>query len=85
MARGLQEKCYYRVMRYGDPDRFPPTRKAAEYTLESEVAIKRALEYWELRSGPGALGRNRACTLLGISTRTAHRYEAWIRAQQEEE
>lgn len=88
MARGLQEKCYTRVMRYGGEearDKFPPMRKAASYDLESEAAIKRALAYWELRSGAGALGRNRACSVLGISTRTAHRYEAWIRAQQEEE
>ena len=83
MARKLCEACYASVMRYGgsSKDRFPPSRPVGKYSLDenSRVARGRALAYWKLTSGTGALGRNAACKLLGITTRTAYRYEAWIR------
>lgn len=85
MARGLKESCYYRVMRHGDVSRFPPTRPSGEYELSQGAAVSRAEKYRELTTGPGSLSRNRACIVLGISTRTAYRYEAWFRAQSDKE
>ena len=81
MARGLKESCYSHWLRYGDISRFPPTRKPGEYELEQGAALDRVEQYRRLTTGPGALSRNRACNVMGISARTAYRYEAWLRAQ----
>lgn len=84
MARGLKESCYSHWLRYGDISRFPPTRKPGEYELEQGAALSRYERYMKLTTGPGALSRNRACIVLGISTRTAYRYEALARVRARE-
>lgn len=81
MARGLREKCYWRWRRVGKLHTFEPSRRSGVYRLETRAALNRAERYREMTSGPGRLSRNRACIVLGISTRTAYRYEAWIREQ----
>ena len=88
MARGLKESCYSRLMRYGGDEakkKYPPTRPSAKYTLEKGRIIDRAEQYRELTTGTGALGRNEACRVLGVSVRTGYRYEAWIQGQMKEE
>ncbi len=83
MARGLRERCYSRWRKNGRLGRWPLLRKQAVYELEREFAIQRAREYEALRIGPGGLSRKRACIVLDVTTRTAYRYEAWLRAEAE--
>ena len=83
MARGLREQCYHKWRKRGKLSRWPLLRARGTYELEREFAIHRARQYEELRTGPGALSRKRACIVLNITERTAYRYEAWLRAQAE--
>lgn len=93
IARRLCGRCYSRLQKRGaflSPTshfslKFPPTssRGTATYTiLPDSTAARRALQYRQLTaSGPGSLSRRRACIVLGITVRTAYRYEAWLRSQ----
>lgn len=85
MARGLREKCWWRMRRSSELENFPLTRSQAEYTLEKGFYLDRAEQYRQLTTGVGALGRNAACRVLGISTRTGYRYEAMFRASGQEQ
>src|SRR3546814_5889530 len=82
MARGLRAECYGKWRKRGKLNRWPLTRKRAGVELVRGHAQKRAREYEELRTGPGALSRKRACIVLSVPERTAYRYEAWLRAQE---
>lgn len=79
MARGLRAECYGKWRKRGKLSRWPLTRRRAGVVLERADAIERARQYEELRTGPGALSRKRACIVLSITERTAYRYEAWLR------
>lgn len=83
MARRLCEICYSRWHKRGQLDKWPTMsqRGVATYSLEKAVPIERARTYRDLTTGPGALNRKRACRVLGITVRTAYRYEAWLRGQ----
>src|SRR3546814_9180773 len=79
----LRAECYGKWRKRGKLNRWPLTRKRAGVELVRGHAQKRAREYEELRTGPGALSRKRACIVLSVTERTAYRYEAWLRAQVE--
>lgn len=84
MGRRLREACYSMWRRRDKLHLFPVSRPTPSYELETRAALDRAWAYWKMTSGPGRLSRNRACIVLSISTRTAYRYEAWIRQQERE-
>lgn len=83
MARGLRSECYGKWRKRGKLSRWPLIRARGRYELERGFAVARARQYEELRTGPGALSRTRACIVLNITERTAYRYEAWLRVQAE--
>lgn len=82
-ARGLRQVCYDRYRRQGvsSLERWPKVGRRATYSLEFKSAKARAEQYRDMTTGPGAISRKRACMILGISERTAYRYEAWFRVQ----
>jgi len=84
-GRRLCVVCYTRARRAGTLSAWPMKRGSATYELNMDTPKERARVYRDLTTGPGALSRSRACSVLGITERTAYRYEAWFRSQAENE
>ncbi|MBB4935678.1 ribosomal protein L13E [Lipingzhangella halophila] len=88
IGRGLIRTCHTRHSANGTLHRWPlnPHRApngTTTYQLRSPTALGRAEDYAELRSQ--GLTRVEAAERLGVTIRTASRYQAYLRATQQEQ
>lgn len=80
-GRGLVMACWNREQRNRNLDRYPrttPEPTPRPMRLVSESVAGRVADYAELRSWGVSL--HEAAARLGVTSRTAHRYESHLRA-----